>query len=350
MRLMNKMSVLVICHLTESKSNGQISKTRDVISFLKKHGFIVDVLNYGSFNIFEKVFSSKNIMKKYDNIVLMPGGKRALFYYINLITKLKKVNTHYVAIGGWVLNLLNDPKNRKHFEKLKKFKGIYLQNTKTVDAFKTNGFNNVFYISSFSSKLPISEEQAKQKALSYTNRTKFNFCFFARVERTKGVLLACDAINRAIKKYPNKEISFDIYGEIKDETLRDELSKIIEKNQQISYRGVLSSVDCLTILSSYFCMLFPTFYKGEGTPHTIIESFMAGLPVIASKWAYNSELIEDKNTGLLFDLNNDELFEKICWAIENCEQLSIISIECFKKSKIYDPEKLLLPLLNNLSK
>jgi glycosyltransferase involved in cell wall biosynthesis len=345
---MNTSKVLVICHLTNSKSNGQVSKTNDIISFLEKHNYDVDILNYGKFNFFEKVFSSKSIVKKYDKIILMPGGKRALFYYINLLTKLNKTNTHYVAIGGWVLNLLNDPKNKKYFEKLKFFKGVYLQNIKTVEAFKKNGFNNVFNVSSFSSKIPISDEQANQKYLNYTKQNKFNFCFFARVEKTKGVLLACDAVKRAIEKYPNKDITFDIYGEIKDEELRVKLSEIVGKNPQISYKGVLSSSNCLAILSSYFCMLFPTFYKGEGTPHTIIESFMAGLPIIVSDWAYNSELVENKKTGLIFDLNTDDLFEKICWTIENSSELSNISRNCYAESKKFDVEKLFKPLLDNL--
>lgn len=345
---MNNTKILVICHLTDSKSNGQIAKTNDIISFLKKHGYEVDILNYGKFNIFQKIFSSKRIIKDYEKIVLMPGGKNALFYYINLLTKLHKTNTHYVAIGGWVLNLLNDSKNKKYFDKLKSFKGVYLQNTKTVDAFIENGFKNVFNVSSFSSKLPITDKQANLKALNYLKQEEFNFCFFARVERTKGVLLACEAIQKAIQKYPEHKITLDIYGEIKDEVLRSEIGKITEKTAQISYKGILYSDDCLTVLSSYFCMLFPTFYKGEGTPHTIIESYMAGLPIIASNWAYNSELVENGKTGFLFDLNTDQLFETICHVIDNYKELSDVSKNCYKKSKFFDMENLLKPLLLNL--
>lgn len=346
---MKKDSILVICHLTNSKSNGQISKTTDIIQFLRNHDYEVNILNYGKLNLIQKVLFSRKVVKKYNKIVLMPGGKRALFFYTNLLINLKKTNIHYVAIGGWVLNLLNDKKYKKYFDKLKLFKGLYLQNIKAVKEFADKGFKNVTNISSFSSKLKISENEALMKAQNYKTCTAYNFCFFARVEKTKGILLACNAIQKAIKKYPDKKISFDIFGELKDSDLKNKLIKISRENPQISYKGVLSSKNCLNILSEYFCMLFPTYYHGEGTPHTIIESFMAALPVIASNWAYNSELIDDGHTGLIFELNTNELFEKICWAIENKDKLSQISQNCYKKSSQYEAENLLKPLLKNLN-
>lgn len=344
----NSSKILLICHLTDSKCNGQVAKTLDTYNYLKEKGYEVDILNYGEFNAFQKILCSRKIVKRCDRVVLMPGGRNALFYYSNLLLRLKKKNIHYVAIGGWVLSLLNNKKFKKQFEKLKKFKGIYLQNKATQNRFIEEGFDNTFFVSNFSSKKPLSQKQFDLKNQGYDKIGSFKFCFFARVERTKGVLLACDAINQICQKFKNINISLDIYGEIKDKTLENELNQICKSNPAISVKGVLGGDDVIKQLSTYYCMLFPTFYRGEGTPHSVMESFMAGLPVIASNWAYNSEIVDDNKTGLLFELNTNELFEKIEWAINNPIKIKEFSKNCFTKSKEFNKEKSLEPLLKNL--
>ncbi len=345
---MEKNKILLICHLADSKCNGQAAKTKDTIDFLKASGFDVDVFNYGKLSAIQKIIESKKAIKHYDTFVLMPGGKRALFFYASLFTKYKKKNVHYVAIGGWVLGLIENKKYSKKFEMMKSFRGIYLQNNKSTLAFKRKGFRNVYNVSNFSSKKRLSSDLFLKKNMRYDLPINFSFCFFARVERTKGVLLACESIINACRANSDKHITLDIFGEIKDSSLAIELAQICEKNPQISIKGVLSGPDVIEVLSDYYCMVFPTFYKGEGTPHTIIESFMAGLPIIASDWAYNSEIISNYETGILSELSQDSLNQKVLWAINNPNELKRISQNAFKESNKYSPEKSLKPLIDNL--
>lgn len=342
---MKNNDVLVICHLTDSKCNGQVAKTSDVISFLRKNKYNVTILNYGKMNAFQKLFSSKRIIKKFKNVVLMPGGKNALFFYSSLITKLKIKNSHYVAIGGWVQKLLDD----KRINRLKGFKCIYLQNMQTIYSFKEKGFDNLCLVSSFSSKKFLNKKEVEDKMSLYNNIKEYRFCFFARVEVSKGVLLACNAIRQLKQKNPDLNISLDIYGECKNNELKNELSAIESSNNFISYKGVISGNDAIKTLSNYYCMLFPTFYHGEGVPHTIIESFGASLPVIASNWAYNAEIIENGKTGLIFSLKEkDDLENKISWAINHVAEIKEISKNCYLESNKYNIDKLLKPLLKNL--
>lgn len=46
-------------------------------------------------------------------------------------------------------------------------------------------------------------------------------------------------------------------------------------------------------------MLFPTYYHGEGFPGNVIDAYNSGLPVIATDWLYNKEVVLDGKTGLL---------------------------------------------------
>ena len=345
---MKDKKILVICHITNSNCNGQVAKTKDTIFYLRNHGFEVDVLNYGKLNIFQKVFISKKKIKQHDKIIIMPGGKNALFFYARLIQKYKKQNAHYLVVGGWVLSLLSEKKYSRKIKLLKKFKGIYFQNKRVKDEFYKHGFTNVFDISNYSLRTRITEEELGNRLKNLCATNSFNFCYFARVERSKGVLLACDAIKKISKEFPDYHISFDIYGEVKDILLLKELNKISESHSFIKYRGVLTGDDVILKLSHYFCMLFPTFYKGEGTPHTIIESFMAGLPVIASNWAYNCEIVNDKKTGIIFNFENNGLYEAIKFVLHNKDLIITMSKNCYRESLRYSIDKSLGVLIKNL--
>lgn len=336
---------LVICNIDNHQSNGQTVRTEDTISFLSKHGFEIDVLNYGILNVFQKFFISKREIKEHEKIIIMPGGKKALKFYTKLVTKLKKTNTHYVTVGGWLVNLINDKKCSKTFSRLKLFKGIYLQNKTAVDLFKENGFKNVYFVSNYSTKKPITSESFESRLKALDSANEYKFCFFARVSEEKGVLLACDAINQINRK----DVFLDIYGKFENENIKKQIEEIERINPNIKYKGIVTGDDSIKTLSTYYFMLFPTFYKGEGTPHSIIESYMAGLPIIASNWAFNGELVESNKTGLLFELGSNELTDCILRVIDNKDLVKELSINCYKKHNTYSPENLLKPLLDNLN-
>ena len=76
----------------------------------------------------------------------------------------------------------------------------------------------------------------------------------------------------------------------------------------IQYKGITESNLSSAILKDYYFLLFPTYYPGEGFAGTLIDAFSSGLPVIATDWMYNSEIIKNGFNGYLFSPNNlDEL-------------------------------------------
>lgn len=339
----NKKKVLVICHLTGSRCDGQETKTQDTIHFLEDNGFSVDILNYGKLNLFGKIFISLKEIKKHKKIVLMPGGIKALKFYSFLIGKNKDI--HYMTIGGWIVDYLKLPKYKSVFKKMKSFKGIYLQNKSTVQLFKDNGFKNVYYVSNYSDKKPISYNDCKKNIEIISQDNVFRFCFFARVCKEKGIFLACEAI-KEINEQRKEKVFLDVYGKADSEST---LHKLEEYKNCVKYYGTIHGEEVIKTLSSYFALVFPSFYKGEGTPHSLIESFMAGLPPIASDWKYNSEIVDDYETGLLFSSPTKEsLKEKILWAIENRNKMIAMRERCFEKSKIYSRDLLLKPFLERI--
>lgn len=335
--------ILVVCHLENDRFDGQQSKTNDVISSFKKRGYEVELFNYGLYSIFSLFFRFCKRIKSHNNILLMPGGKKALFTFVFFSTFFSKKNFYYLAVGGWVTDLMQDKHSRRKLKPLQRFKGVILQNKQSVEIFNSYGYQNVSFIPTFSSKPPITDVEFKQSLINFDNSNQFRFCFFARVEETKGIFEACNAVKKLAENSYN--VKLDIYGQIQKKETEIKLAQYLDDN--IKYCGILHD-ESIKTLSSYYCMLFPTYYRGEGMAHSIIESFMAGLPVIASDWRFNSELIEDGKTGFLINLEGLEqnLYEKMVYVIKNKEAIKSMRLNCYTKSKNYNSDTVLKPFID----
>lgn len=335
--------ILIVCHLVEGRFDGQQSKINDVKAAFEKSGFDIEILNYGTKSPFTILFPSFKAIKHNKNILVMPGGKRALFLYTFLSGFFKNKNFYYLSIGGWVTDLMQRKSNRRKLKNLRKFKSIVLQNKKTIDVFKKYGFNNVFFIPTFSSRHPLTDDQFKQSLIDFENREKINFCFFARIDETKGIFEACQSVKKLTSE--GFDVSLDIYGQIQDKTITNKLEECLDDN--IQYLGVIHN-DIIETLSSYYCMLFPTYYRGEGMAHSIVESFMAGLPVIATDWRFNSELIENGKTGFLIDIEDlgNNLYKQMVYVVQNKKQICEMRNNCFSKSKQFDSDDVLTPFID----
>mgnify|MGYP002239410386 CR=1 FL=1 len=58
-------------------------------------------------------------------------------------------------------------------------------------------------------------------------------------------------------------------------------------------------------LCRYDIMLFPTYWYGEGFPGIVMDAYIAGLPLIASDWNINTEVITEK-TGIIIPPKDEE--------------------------------------------
>jgi glycosyltransferase involved in cell wall biosynthesis len=88
-------------------------------------------------------------------------------------------------------------------------------------------------------------------------------------------------------------------------------------------------------------MLFPTTWKGEGFPGVIIDAFIAGLPVIASNWNMNNEIIVDGVNGFIFEPNNClALVEKMIFCLQNRKEIKKIRLANANSGQIYHIDNL----------
>ena len=99
------------------------------------------------------------------------------------------------------------------------------------------------------------------------------------------------------------------------------------------YKGVLQPNDVIHTLKQYDALIFPSHYDGEGCPGILVESLSASLPVIASDWKYNNELVTNGDNGFLcstFDPN--EYVEAIKVLLLNKTILKRMTEKAYEKS------------------
>ena len=73
--------------------------------------------------------------------------------------------------------------------------------------------------------------------------------------------------------------------------------------------------------------MFPTTWKGEGFPGVIIDAYAAGLPVIATDWNLNKEIICEGENGFIIPPNDVQaLAKKMIWVMNNrdlCKEIGM---------------------------
>lgn len=95
-------------------------------------------------------------------------------------------------------------------------------------------------------------------------------------------------------------------------------------------------------------MLFPTYYSGEGFAGTLIDAFSAGVPVIASDWKYNAEIVNE-DVGCLFAAGKTNELKKILLDIANDpNQILIKKKLCLKEAQKFCPDRAAIVLIGQL--
>lgn len=122
------------------------------------------------------------------------------------------------------------------------------------------------------------------------------------------------------------DIHFDIYGPVYDQDYWNDCMALLAdmpQNVVVSYKGSIPGDKVSQALQQYHCLFLPT--SGENFGHAILESMMAGCPVIISdKTPWRG--LEEKGCGFDLSLEKPQLFrdkiEQLVWTgQEDFEQM-----------------------------
>ena len=264
--------------------------------------------------------------------IIISANSRSAYVIIKILNFLGKASrTYYWVIGGSLKKLLES--HQLNISTYKGLAGIFVEGKSMVKSLNENGLMNVSCVPNLKFIHTLPEKHPNCGAI-------FHFVFLSRIEREKG----CDYIIRAAKLLDDlgykKKYDITFYGKTTiDLSYEEEFMKQIDGNDSLIYKGVINLLDYHNYqeLSEYDVMLFPTYWEGEGFPGVIIDAFIAGLPVIASDWNLNREVVSEGETGWIIPVHDVEaLALKMEYVINNPEIVKTYSKNCQRQALAYD--------------
>ena len=251
---------------------------------------------------------------------------------LHLLQRLGCNRIYYWAVGGTLHEKLASGKYE--IEPYRKLKAIYVQSPKIVAGLRELHIENVYHVNN-------SKRIDDIPDISGRNNDKISFLFLSRIHPDKGCAMIINCAKRLNEIGLNHRFVVDFYGKIDD--IFDGFMTMIESVDNVHYKGFLdlTSDKGYDVLATYDMMLFPTYWEGEGFPGVVIDAYIAGVPIIASNWNCNEEVI-DASTGIIIPHHDEEaLFVAMKNTIIDGSQLKRLARNCQERAREYDNRQVL---------
>lgn len=306
---------------------------------------IIDTENWQKNPLFF-LFNTIKLFFDCEKIIIAPAdnGYKIVVPLYRILSFFARRELYDIVIGGYLPGLL---KGKKFYLKcMNKYKALFVQTPNLKKDLEVIGLKNVF-ISSNLKRL----NTVKLETLKVNTSQKLSVCTLSRINESKGIDDAVEAVRLANQKLGGQFINLDIYGIVADE-YKEHFNRLLMTNREfVKYGGVLKYNLTVETLKNYFALLFPTFYYGEGFPGNIIDSFHSGLPIIATDWNYNKEVIKDGENGILVPIKDpDALCEALLKLYYDRNYAYTLAVNNLKMAEEYQPEKVLADLYSFLDK
>jgi len=333
---MEKKVILIGSVDTTYNLGGETLKNKLLISQLKKNGInvtLIDIEEYKSKNIFKIIrlmflffytlfFSNtkKIIVSKH------PNGAFLVFKILKLFN-IRRKEVYYFVVGGMLTEKLKE--GRYSLKYIKNIKKIFVQSHKMVEDLKELGIDTGEYI-------PNSKPMKNIEIVKKEPKLPIKIVFLSRMIKEKGVDLLLEATKKINQN--STGVITDFYGPFGDKKYKESFVLEIKDNENISYNGILdlNKEESYKRLSKYDLFVFPTYYEGEGFAGVLLDAMIAGLPILASDWRYNQEIVNDDIGYIFRSQNQEDLISKLKYICNNMNELKIKSKNSLKEAKKYD--------------
>lgn len=263
---------------------------------------------------------------------ILAANSMSSYKVIRLFSMMpRRMHLVYWTIGGCVADWIKEGRVAKEpYSAVDLFivEGKNMQRTLTEV-----GFRNVVVVPNFKhiDYIPSRVSQV------HAPRQGVRFVFLSRIIPEKG----CDTIINAVKMLneTHKDMfSVDFWGPFESSYKKEFLDRI-DTLDNVKYNGFLDlrKQENYDVLAGYDAMLFPTYWLGEGFPGIIIDAFVAGLPVVATDWSQNADIIENGRTGVILKENSAEaLCEAMLSFINDRKRIEEMKDNCRQSARNYD--------------
>lgn len=182
--------------------------------------------------------------------------------------------------------------------------------------------------------------------MKWQESSTISFIFVARLIAEKGIFEFVEAAKIVKQKY--KDVRFIVIGGLDTENpfglSRTQLDDLIASGL-IEYPGFVTDVAKRIQDSAVFVL--PSYYR-EGVPRSTQEAMAIGRPVITTDVPGCRETVENGVNGFLVPKWDPEaLAEKMCYFIENPEQVNIMGLKSYEiAQEKFDAEKVNAKLID----
>ena len=145
-----------------------------------------------------------------------------------------------------------------------------------------------------------------------------NVLFLAHCTREKGVFDSIEAVvlaneNLAAKKSPLR-FRINLVGAFASDAEEKELRAFISKHNlqnTASILGFVSNERKIEELRNADLLCFPTYYRAEGQPASLLEAFAFGLPVVTTRWRGIPGMLPEDYPGFVSPKSPAQISEKL---------------------------------------
>lgn len=259
----------------------------------------LDVSRYRNNLIFMFLWILWSVIKYEKIVISVPSPSLKRLSFLNPILKRREVVVF--IIGGIIHKKLENQRLNKLLENSL---SVYAETKFMVSEIKKKNPNiNAKYLPNFKF-IPVIPP--KQKNLRHVKEIRF--LYLSIINKEKGIFRSIQIINALNRLNNHIVFTLDIYGVI-DEDIKLEFNKTLLNNDKLKYSGFidLNKEEGYLILSEYDFMFFLTNHEGEGFPGVLIDAMIAQVPIIASNWNHNREILNtDKGSiGVIVELDED---------------------------------------------
>lgn len=293
--------------------DGQIVKTRDIYAMLEERldNKKSKLDRFNTLIVRDNVFLLFQLLLKLiwcNKVILIPADHNLekFFPLLYRFSKLKKYDIVQLCVGGWQVDFFigrgNWNAHPKQMEMSRNCKAFLPEIEKVNYELKTIcHFENCEVFPNFRRNIP--------EVSKVNNSDELKIVWLARINKEKGYDIVFNLAEEIEAKQLNITITF--FGKVADED-KEEFNMLLRKHEGcVFYKGQLSAEKIPETLCDYDVMAFPTRYYTEGFPGTVLDAYIAGLPVLATEWMHAKEFIEDGDSGFIVPFNNpQEVFNK----------------------------------------
>lgn len=280
------------------------------------------------------------------HIFLMVSSNGMRFYlpFLYYLNKLTRCSIYHYIIGSELLEMVRGSRGLVKY--LNALGANWFEYDSGTRQLRELGVRNAATLTNFKLLTPVESTGAYRPADGV-----FRFCTFSRVMEEKGITDAAEAVARINAEQGRTVAALDIYGVV-EPAYRGKLDALLAAHRDcVSYRGVVDSGRSVEVLKDYYALLFPTRWAGEGVPGTVIDAFAAGIPVIATDWNANGEIIRHGETGMLYpNAEASDLEQAIRWALDNRDAMDRMREKSRMEFVKYMPETILDTILKEMDK